>query len=245
MAPNKFEEHIKKQLQKREIKPSSNAWEKLSGQINEVQATKKKPFIWYAVAASIIAIVLISTFYLNAENLELETNTQIVSSPEKTIEEKKNTSIVVEEVEPDQLVVIEEEKPEPKIEVKAEAIVPVDTTESFLVANELTIESHLDDVPQNTSEEIINSKILEVVAQAELLEKQNDALTDAEVDSLLRRAQQEILTDKLFREDRSVDAMALLTEVEDELDKSFRNQIFESLKSGFLKVRTAVADRNN
>jgi len=39
--------------------------------------------------------------------------------------------------------------------------------------------------------------------------------------------------------------MALLTEVEGELDQSFRDQIFEKLKSGFLKVRTAVADRNN
>ena len=35
-----------------------------------------------------------------------------------------------------------------------------------------------------------------------------------------------------------------LTEVEDELDQSFRDQIFDSLKEGFLKVRTAVADRN-
>jgi len=36
-----------------------------------------------------------------------------------------------------------------------------------------------------------------------------------------------------------------LNEVEGELDISFREQIFESLKTGFLKVRTAVADRNN
>ena len=31
---------------------------------------------------------------------------------------------------------------------------------------------------------------------------------------------------------------------EDELDESFRDQIFDALKSGYLKLRTAVADRN-
>jgi len=65
-------------------------------------------------------------------------------------------------------------------------------------------------------------------------------LTNAEVDDLLRSAQEEILREKLFSQNGSVDAMAL----QDELDQSFRDQIFESLKTGFLKVRTAVADRN-
>ncbi|MFK7811850.1 MAG: hypothetical protein AB8B59_05100, partial [Maribacter sp.] len=69
-------------------------------------------------------------------------------------------------------------------------------------------------------------------------------LTEAEVDDLLRNAQEEIFRDELFNRNGSVDALALLNEVETELDKSFRDQIFESLKTGFLKVRTAVADRN-
>jgi len=82
------------------------------------------------------------------------------------------------------------------------------------------------------------------VAKVDALEL-SDAVTDAEVDSLLLQAQQDILKENLFNTDNSVNAMALLTEVEDELDQSFRDQIFESLKTGFLKVRTAVADRNN
>ena len=83
-----------------------------------------------------------------------------------------------------------------------------------------------------------------IVAQLDVLE-QYSAITDAEVDSLLKRAQDEILRDKLFNTDKSVDALALLTEVEGELDQSFRDQIFNSLKASFIKVRTAVADRNN
>jgi hypothetical protein len=94
------------------------------------------------------------------------------------------------------------------------------------------------------SDEIINSKVADIVAQIDVLE-QYSAVTDAEVDSLLKRAQDEILRDKIFNKDKTVDALALLTEVEEELDQSFRDQIFNSLKAGFIKVRTAVADRNN
>jgi acyl carrier protein len=99
-------------------------------------------------------------------------------------------------------------------------------------------------IPRNPSEEIIHEKIAEIVAQVEVLEKENSTVTDAEIDSLLRNAQRQILEDKMFRKDRSVDAMALLADVEDELDRSFRDEIFDALKDGFLKVRTAVADRN-
>jgi hypothetical protein len=38
--------------------------------------------------------------------------------------------------------------------------------------------------------------------------------------------------------------MALLNQAETELDLSVRDQLFEALKSGYLKVRTAVADRD-
>ena len=78
----------------------------------------------------------------------------------------------------------------------------------------------------------------------QILEDAKQEVTDAEVDSLLRAAQRQILTDKLFADSGSVDAMSLLAEVEDELDESFRDQIFDALKSGYLKLRTAVADRN-
>jgi len=93
-------------------------------------------------------------------------------------------------------------------------------------------------------EKLINAKVAEVLAKVAIME-QSSTVTDEEVDSLLQQAQHDILKQKLFRTDASVDAMALLTEVEDELDQSFRDQIFNSLKAGFIKVRTAVADRNN
>jgi len=55
----------------------------------------------------------------------------------------------------------------------------------------------------------------------------------------------ESLVSKIVSEDGVVDASALLLEAEQELDRSFRDQIFDALKSGYLKAKTAVANRNN
>ena len=77
------------------------------------------------------------------------------------------------------------------------------------------------------------------------LEENDNSITDFEVDSLLRQAQKEILTEKYLNPDKTVNPEALLSQVEGELDESFRDQIFDKLKSGFNKVRTAVAERNN
>ena len=83
-----------------------------------------------------------------------------------------------------------------------------------------------------------------MVMHIDVLESKNTEVTDTEIDSLLRQAQREILEDKIFGKDNTVDAIALLADVEKELDKSFRDEIFDALKDGFIKVRTAVADRD-
>ena len=77
------------------------------------------------------------------------------------------------------------------------------------------------------------------------LENESIQVTDAEVDSLLRVAQFDILKEKVFQDNGKVDAMALLIEVEDEIDQSFRDRIFKKLKDGLFKARTAIANRNN
>src|SRR5690606_33354719 len=96
-------------------------------------------------------------------------------------------------------------------------------------------------VPQ----EAINSKIEEVIAQVALLEQTDTDITDAEVDSLLLQAQRELFSNNVIRDDHTIDAMALLADVEGELDRSFREQLFDMLKEGYFKARNAVATRNN
>ena len=131
-----------------------------------------------------------------------------------------------------------QDKVRTKIGIGKEAIHQDTTKESKMLAGADAQYS------QQLPNSIINVKIAEVVAQVAVLEQNNQSVSDAEIDSLLRSAQAQILKDQLFRKDASVDAMVLLADVEQELDRSFRDRIFDALKDGFVKVRTAVADRN-
>ncbi|QLG44419.1 hypothetical protein [Costertonia aggregata] len=246
MAPIKFEEHIKDKLQEREIKPSLSAWERISEKLETPVKQKRSSFFWYGIAAGFIGLLLVSILFFKSKNpLKIKNDKVIVNTEQKgeKQEDDKKALPVLEGKSGDKYA----EAPKSIKYVEKETIAPqLDRREENLAGNAQRgiIEDKVQKV-FDTPEKIIEKKLVEVLAQANSMEQNNETLTDAEVDSLLRQAQKEILTNKLFRDTNKVDAMALLSDVESEIDQSFRDQIFEKLKTGFFKVRTAVADRNN
>ncbi|MDF0708051.1 hypothetical protein [Flagellimonas okinawensis] len=235
---DKLEKHIKEKLEERTIEPSANAWDKIASQVKEPIKRKGNTWFPYAIAASIVGVLFVSIFFFTNKDSNLE-QIQVVDT---NVEEATETQLPDDET----LEIV------PSKETDLVDMEPIKTedneqfsepTSNNLIA-EQEIKEPLQDEVQLNSDQLIAQKVEEVVAQVELMESVHENVSDAEVDSLLRAAQRQILTDKLFAEGGSVDAMSLLAEVEDELDGSFRDQIFDALKSGYLKVRTAVADRN-
>lgn len=252
METDKFEKHIKTKLNERKIQPSADTWNKISEGL-AVQAPSKKPnYSWIGIAASILVLIGTGLFYLNTSSEEKNNDVEVVVTPiEKVLKEvtteKRNNDL---EIAPTSIVLkeqVEENKfKEIPVAHKQEVFEEEKyATSSDAIASGTPLEALKDSAKTIVlPEDLLNSKIAEVIAQVDAMEL-SSTVTDAEVDSLLLQAQQDIVKENLFNTDNSVNAMALLTEVEDELDQSFRDQIFESLKAGFLKVRTAVADRNN
>lgn len=237
---DKLEKHIKEKLEERTIAPSKGAWDRIASQIKEPAPRKRNTWFPYAVAASFVGIVLVSLFFFTNGDAEAErlqvVETEVQEKAEIKSEEKAEKEAVTE-VETE-VVGTEVEPREP--EVNTEFQQPT----SYTAVAEQEVKEPFQDKIKINSDKLIAQKVEEVVAQVQILEDAKQEVTDAEVDSLLRAAQRQILTDKLFADSGSVDAMSLLAEVEDELDESFRDQIFDALKSGYLKLRTAVADRN-
>jgi len=250
MEPNKFEKHIKEQMQRREMRPSANAWKRIAERLEPAKEKKRNKFLWYAAAASFIGILIVSILFFQSDDKVLETDVEIVDTDRKErLDEqsevsKEQISGEAQNFEENKVanVLNEIEVPEKDLIEKTIKLQNIDS--SVIVLNDDKVKKVEVNELLEVTDNSIEQKIKEVLAQVDSLELNNTALTNAEVDELLRNAQEEILQDKLFKQNGSVDAMALLMEVEDELDQSFRDQIFDKLKSGFLKVRTAVADRN-
>lgn len=245
MEPTKFENYIKKVLNGREIKPSETAWHRIKGQIGYENKSNKSSYSRYGIAAGFIGILMFSVIYFLADNSTINQEAQITAKPStQLVEEEKELQKVPGPKEESLITTAEqysEDKakvlPDPKKKSNDEVVLSED---SQLVKTEVIQNK----IPED-SNEIIEAKIAEVLSMMNSLEENDNSITDFEVDSLLRQAQKEILTEKYLNPDKTVNPEALLSQVEGELDESFRDQIFDKLKSGFNKVRTAVAERNN
>ncbi|WP_040281199.1 hypothetical protein [Psychroserpens damuponensis] len=118
-----------------------------------------------------------------------------------------------------------------------------DTKHAVAALNSVNTQKEKSSASALTFEEV---KVDEVINQIKTLELKNGTVTDAEIENLLKQAERDILRDRIYNETtRTVDADALLQDVEDDLEQSFRTRVFEGLKSGFESVKTAVAERNN
>ena len=245
---DKLEKHIKQKLQERELPPSEAAWGKIEAQLGVAAEPRSKKIYWYAFAASFIGILLVSVMYFNSsidkqpiiEVVDTESNV----SEEVIIKETDTPKIQVANVEEtavqETMVTPAEKKNAQRFEDPTPSL-----KDDVLVSNEEVDKPSDKKAIALSEQDLIDDKLHQVLDMVADIEKQNREVTDAEIDSMLMVAQRELLADEVFRNNEKVDAMALLLEVEDELDRTYRGEIFEKLKVGFFKVRTAIADRNN
>ncbi|WP_139855981.1 hypothetical protein [Aequorivita sinensis] len=259
MAPYKLEDNIREKLESRELKPSEKAWDKLQVKLDAEQP-QKKTVLWYYVAASVIGILILSSvFYTNTIEVKDEIVTE--SGDEKTID---NDLKIIPHSEDAQKYVSTQNnsvvnKPEgnkgkEKLQSNSNSNLKTSSPESPLSTgtkkSEIDKEIDKTKVLANTEkeksleEELINAKVDEVIASLKELQHNHNEVSITEVEDLLNKARREIQTQKILNTPK-VDATALLQEVEWELEKSFRDKVFDALGEGFIKIRTAVIERND
>lgn len=259
MAPYKLEDNIREKLESRELKPSEKAWDKLQVKLDAEQP-QKKTVLWYYVAASVIGILILSSvFYTNTIEVKDEIVTESVD--EKTID---NDLKIIPHSEDAQKYVStqnnsvvnkpEENKSKEKLQSNSNSNLKTSSPESPLSTG--TKKSEIDkkidktkvlantEKEKSLEEELINAKVDEVIASVKELQHNHNEVSITEVENLLNKARREIQAQKILNTPK-VDATALLQEVEWELEKSFRDKVFDALGEGFIKIRTAVIERND
>lgn len=244
-SKNKLEEYIRDRFDEREIVPSNRAWDQLSAEL-ELQGKSKRSFFWVSVAAVLIGLLVGSTVYFNALKSPGIPETNVVETP---VSDLRSESDVVTLDSTTTKTGSGLEALDSAIAKTGFGVEVLDNTIEKTNLEAVTFENETEILEKErtivVSQEAINSKIEEVIAQVALLEQTDADITDAEVDSLLLQAQRELFSNNIIRDDRTIDAMALLADVEGELDRPFREQLFDMLKEGYFKARNAVAARNN
>ena len=264
MAPIKFEDKLKEKLENRTLQPSSDAWNDLANRLDkEEKKNSNTRFWWLGIAASIVGVILVTTqFYKNTSTVE---NLPIVVETKTSIQ--NDSKLITEPITRDEIVSnseVEKENIEITTATEVASVTNSQTTETQESVEKekaklqletprnvvASLEKSKDEINDNIPVKVIMSpeelKIIEVVAEIKQLQASENSVSDKEIDSLLKQAQREILKQRIYNETtRTVNADALLQDVEVELEQTFRTKVFEALKSSYNSVKTAVVERRN
>lgn len=275
MAPLKFEEKMKEKLEQRAIQPSSDSWEQLTTQLDSVKKQKKesKKIQWYSIAAIFVGVLILTSILMNQNPASKQNNIQFVDNSNEIIKkentevvknkdtkqkviEKNNSKVFEESSTTDKIVTSSPDKENKNLKkknVSSEITMSRGKTAKKMLENK-EYDIGLAENDKNTNRIknkalpvdslVIEDKVAGVVAQIQELQKNNAQVTDDEINRLLLKAQREISTAKILKSN-TVSASTLLQDVEAELDETFKQRVFEALKTGFQKVKTAVVERDN
>ena len=274
MEPIKLEDNLREKLQDRELSPSSTAWETLAEKLEKDGPEPRNKIKWYAIAASFIGIMIIgSVVFSDREILDQDDavlveekvtlpNTELIRTTVNSSKiNKKNIAsedqLDAKEIEPNKFeetvventndqIVHSKETPIKDFKTKSSAI---KNKKTVLVATANSQEKDKKQVerivnPKIESISITDLKVNEVVARLKEMKNNNESITDTEINALLAQAQKEIKIQKLLKSNK-IDAASLLLDVEQELETSFRDKVFNALGNSYKIIRTAVSDRNH
>lgn len=229
MEQNKLENEFKNKLNQREITPSENAWDRLDTMLTV--AEEKKPirsYGWLYIAASIIGVTFLGTFFLsqNNQNTTIESNEVVIGNNQKVEPIQKDISIVPSNSKSESTVVISEIK---KTEKNSQDLMPTIKRE-----NQVALNPKEDSLIPKAEENQTNIKIKQLASSN---------INDETVDKMLaevKRISKEGNSKTLVK----VNSNTLLSQVDGELELSFREKVINKVNKNYQTVKVALANRN-
>lgn len=257
MAPFNFEEQIKEHLEARNIKPSKSAWTQLESQLEVVQKQTSKERYWLlGMAASFVGVLFISTLFFTPNAITRPAGSEINSVDHKTLPEYQKTEVVTEQpfnaddttreqsvkilktpVYQDSKLVFSKDQIKQQ-NLKRKRVETNKTVGSLVVA--------IENKEQPNAATLEDEKVNAVVEAIKKMKDHQEVVTNEEIEALLKKAQNDLRYHSMYQHaTKTVDAMVLLEAVEADLERSFREKVFEALLSSYETVKTAVAQRND
>ena len=245
MGRHNIDTEFGQKLRSREITPKAGSWEKLNSRL-EKDTKKSGSYKWMlGIAASFVAgLLILGQFYRmkGVEETPSVVNSPVEIQKEVQIIELRNSRLAVEEVQKsasEERILNEnpiDNTPAVRKETISQKVYGIETPSE---------ETEVAEVSKEEIKENLPAGLAEVIASVSSNLANNDDLAEAEVDSLLMMAASRISRERTsYLAGESIDASSLLWDVEMEMEQSFREKVFDIMKEGYLKARTAVANRN-
>ncbi|WP_224483887.1 hypothetical protein [Robertkochia aurantiaca] len=228
-----LDRQVKRAFRNKEMSPGNMAWDRLEEMLDkDAEKPVKRLRDYRPVAAAVLLFLMAGSLFYYLSPVQ-QNQIEVTTTPAPGPGEDHPDQIEQQLIQPvtSNAVAVQDDSTDSKRAINHSDI--ADPGERQIVVTH--VEKPADDPMEDSSDHAIAFQEDHEFSPAEAAER--------EVAVLLAEAQSKIYKDTLSA-DEDVDAMALLEEVEDELDETFKEKMFDMLKSGFKKVKTAVAERN-
>lgn len=236
------ERDIQQKFNERSINPSAEAWTRVATQLNKKNKRRKPGYVSVlSIAAGFIAILMISNWYSLGDEDFFSITKEPVPSTKQVNSGRKPTDSLLRTFKTPAYEPIELSAAPERSYYKERPVVDPDLNPQKVGFQKQTAPS----VPQDSViEKAIDDQVALLLAEVTEAEQEGSPVSDAAIDRLLQQAQDRIARRYSPQDAQDYSALALLEDVEDELDQSFRERVFDALRTGFEKAREAVASRN-
>ncbi len=231
MAQNKLETQIKEKLNSREINPTEKAWDRLDAMLSVAeQKPKKQSFKFIGIAASVLLFLSIGFYNFNKNKTEIQTIENVVVNEAEKEATQENSSINQNNTQ-------NQKKINKIINQKTQQLVQINQNQKVNISNPL-INKDTEIEHQNT--EVIAQKEMPKISFQEKIVQQKTVSVN--VDDLL--ASVEKPTKKETKSTIKVNYNSLLSQVDGELDRTFRQKVIDKIAKNYQEVKVAIANRN-
>lgn len=249
MEPNKLETQIKEQLNAREIQPSEMAWDRLDAMLSVAEEKKTKRFSFLSfqsigIAASVLVLVSLGLFFFNQKETVVKPENNVVVNEEvKQNRSKENTTTIGNTgIDNNGLEGFDEQVKQRANQQKEEnKTIIAQSSKSFNQNNQKTAIN-----PLINQEKEIQFQNQEVIAQKELPQVDTRSTivisksTSVTIDDLLASTSKKSESKPKIK----INANSLLSQVDGELDQTFREKVINRVSKNYQEVKVALATRN-
>jgi hypothetical protein len=229
MEQNKLENEFRNKLNQREINPSENSWDRLDAMLAVAEEKKpKRNYSWIYIAASIIGFAFLGTFFFNQSknNGTIESNEVVIENNQKVEPiQKEANSIIPSNSQTESIAVIS------KVKNAKKNLQSIKST--IINQNQLAQNSNSDSLT-------IRLKNSQSIQKTEQLASSNSNNSVDEMLASVQTAPKVAFSKTAVK----VNPNTLLSQVDGELELSFREKVINKVNKNYQTVKVALANRN-
>lgn len=219
MEPNKLEKEFRKKLNERHMAPSANAWDRLDAMLTVAEEKKpKRNYGWLYIAASFIGLLLIGTvFFSQTEELIDVRRNEVVTTDKEVIQAVKEDA-----------------------GTEKDGITPtIKPSETVIATSGIKNKPASHSKPVALPKEENQGQDSQIAANTE--PSKNENILNENPEKLLAN---DVNAIAVAKPSVKVDAHKLLSQVDGELELSFREKVIKTVDKNYKSVRVALINRN-